>query len=817
MSSLAQMSFGPSEPPYEEIGKKIPPMRTIFAMELASFTATAGMDSTYWGLTLRNVSCLPHDVRRAIFDGQEESSTTPIPTHVCDGRLYATGNEQEKGFDPNQVADCGLGKEDPCLCLTLKDCEWQPGSGDLPGGCAATANPGVSCQACPFQDKCVEPTQSEMCRLASTGCDCAFTKATSNGYGCAWLSGTCVSRSTADSAATSCDACATQVRCGTPVLYTITPNAGTLMGEMGVWSVQVFFDRDIYTQFKVDDTGIAMRCNTWEPTGGTVYRLGSHKLAVRNNILEIDLRNVVSDKRKTCVLSIAANVLRSVQSNLPYGGINDGGYFVFLPDTEEPTVTGYHPANSARDLGREVEVSFSFSEPIFPSREPLAHRVELYLTGNVANAGELQETIEFADERVSLRDDLFKVKLTHLEPSKFYSVVLPALSLNDAAGNNFTGIPRNFYIFGTGSDPTVDDVNWSDTLFIVLGVALVAIVVGITGVVGYLIMNSGRQNARIFAKQVRTKSKGATEADPMRLEDLDDGFYTQKPAVDARAEGSTAVEMFRQQHHVTVAWDASKPAIGLEHSSSNLSASYGSHGHVSHGLGSHGLGSHGLNGGHSSHGLHGDYSSHHTQLQARSVSPHNSPRPSASPRPGVSPRPGALTDEGFGSRSGSQVAALYAQRGQGTQLALPGSMPKAGRSPSSKESPAGGRDPSKTLTKSSSKISVHSFHDGGSGSHAAPTKVQAPASQRARPRAPGDAPQAQMPSEPSPELSGVQKMLERGSSKMSLSGSFKGPLASGSTLAESAAVSRGMSKALRSNSRPLSRGQQVPVRRKEPH
>lgn len=117
----------------------------------------------------------------------------------------------------------------------------------------------------------------------------------------------------------------------------------------------MFFDRDIYTQFKVDDTGIAMRCNTWEPTGGTVYRLGSHKLAVRNNILEIDLRNVVSNKRKTCVLSIAANVLRSVRSNLPYGGINDGGYFVFLPDTEEPTVSEYHPANSARGLGREVE------------------------------------------------------------------------------------------------------------------------------------------------------------------------------------------------------------------------------------------------------------------------------------------------------------------------------------------------------------------------------------------------------------------------------------------------------------------------------
>ena len=40
-----------------------------------------------------------------------------------------------------------------------------------------------------------------------------------------------------------------------------------------------------------------------------------------------------------------------------------------------------------------------------------------------------------------------------------------------------------------------------------------------------------------------------------------------------------------------------------------------------------------------------------------------------------------------------------------------------------------GRDPSKKLTKSSSKMSVQSFHDGGSGSASA-TKVQAPAAQR---------------------------------------------------------------------------------------
>eukprot|EP00438_Fugacium_kawagutii_P026648 Skav225329 [mRNA] locus=scaffold748:153646:168171:- [translate_table: standard] len=186
-----------------------------------------------------------------------------VPTHVCDGRLYATGSGEETGFDPTQA---------PGVATGASGWEGEPG-----GPLAVERGPellGMAAPACPFQDKCREASQTELCRLANNGCDCAFTKATSKGYGCAWLSGTCVPRPTANAAATSCEACPTQVRCGTPVLNTITPDTGTLMGERpGLWSLKVIFDRSIYPMFQADDTGIAMRCNTWEPTGGTVFRL----------------------------------------------------------------------------------------------------------------------------------------------------------------------------------------------------------------------------------------------------------------------------------------------------------------------------------------------------------------------------------------------------------------------------------------------------------------------------------------------------------------------------------------------------------------
>ncbi|CAJ1425774.1 unnamed protein product [Effrenium voratum] len=505
MSTLAQMSYGPTAPPFEEIGKKEPPMRHIFAVELASYTSTSAMEPSGWGLTLQNVSCLPLQVKRAIMDDEGVVSTTPLPTHICDGRLYATGLAEDTGFEPNQVSDCSMAGEDPCLCVALTDCEWQPGSGEFPGGCAATKNPGVSCQACPFQDKCQEPDQSELCRLASTACDCAFTRSTAAGYGCAFLGGGCIPRSTPDSASTSCDACSSQVRCGTPVLETIAPVAGTLLGELGVWELQVLFDR-----------------------------------------------------------TIELNV--EVETKLPYPGMIMGQYFIFLPDTEKPTVSSYSPPNSVRKLDTELQVSLKFTEAVFWGREASARRVELHLTGEEANGGRLLESISFQDPRIDLLEDELKVDLRgKLRPSSFYSIVLPPLSLSDRDGNNFTGLPQNHYIFGTGSELQVDNIDWAEGMWIGLGTFLVVVFCCVSGVAGYLLLQSGRQNAKVFAKRVRSTSKGvAKEGNAVYLEDVEsDGFYAppalrkevQDPPPALRAAVGTAAGQGADHFRVAVAWD----------------------------------------------------------------------------------------------------------------------------------------------------------------------------------------------------------------------------------------------------------------------
>ena len=59
------------------------------------------------------------------------------------------------------------------------------------------------------------------------------------------------------------------------------------------------------------------------------------------------------------------------------------------PHVFQISVVGFQVA--APKAPHSFQVSFTFTEPVYPSREATAHHVELYLTGNVANAGRLLE------------------------------------------------------------------------------------------------------------------------------------------------------------------------------------------------------------------------------------------------------------------------------------------------------------------------------------------------------------------------------------------------------------------------------------------
>lgn len=64
---------------------------------------------------------------------------------------------------------------------------------------------------------------------------------------------------------------------------------------------QVLFDREIYTEFREDDTGMTLRCDAWEPAGGSTYRISASMLTVSGRLLTIDLKQVVSTKRRARV------------------------------------------------------------------------------------------------------------------------------------------------------------------------------------------------------------------------------------------------------------------------------------------------------------------------------------------------------------------------------------------------------------------------------------------------------------------------------------------------------------------------------------
>ncbi|CAE7033836.1 unnamed protein product [Symbiodinium natans] len=241
-----------------------------------------------------------------------------------------------------------------------------------------------------------------------------------------------------------------------------------------------------------------------------------------------------------------------------------GQYFLYLPDTKKPTIDKFDPPNSVRGLGVDIQVKLFFSEPV--ARGRASRRVDLYRSGDASNNVPIA-SFNFPSKEVTLSPDALTVDLTgQLEPNSFYSIALPPSSLNDLAGNNFTGLPANVYIFGTAIEGVNADIDWQDTLWITLGIVIVVLILFIGGAVAYLVLQSGQKNARVFARAVRKTTKKPSQVAPIVVEDVDDGFYHQPaPATNSKADNvagggadCTPIESFRATSKVAVAWEGAK-------------------------------------------------------------------------------------------------------------------------------------------------------------------------------------------------------------------------------------------------------------------
>eukprot|EP00930_Biecheleria_cincta_P092893 TRINITY_DN8296_c0_g1_i2.p1 TRINITY_DN8296_c0_g1~~TRINITY_DN8296_c0_g1_i2.p1 ORF type:complete len:805 (+),score=94.54 TRINITY_DN8296_c0_g1_i2:42-2456(+) len=477
MDRLVAMAYGPLEPPF--VGVPMPAIRRVFAGSLHTNQGTKELDSSLWGIGLPSLSCTPKEIiRKQQFTatGVLISTSTMQPVEQCNGAPYALSwdkNPDEQGFDPSQVSNCALAHDDPCICGALPSCEWLP----LTRKCMSTPNPGVSCEACSWQRKCWAPNQNEKCSKLTTACNCAAERA-----GCAWIAGKCLGREDAGGRGVLCTDCVSQARCSTPKVTSLTPPSLSLMGADG-WMLQVAFDRPMEFNPILAGTGslgMLIRCRTYDSSPRAVFELDSTRVKIESNKLQINTKGLRNSEKRDCDLIIYASALRGQNDAIPYSGMQQDTYTIMIPDTIAPTVERIEPANSARGVLVDAQVSLYFTEAVRLGAVAGAQKFILIALGGNGRGSAEPQVIYMSDSRVSFDGAHVRLDLNgQLEHGTSYSLSMPPDALTDRDGNNFTGLASGFYTFETAVSGTSGQIQ-TDASGLVAGLVIGALVLLLT-------------------------------------------------------------------------------------------------------------------------------------------------------------------------------------------------------------------------------------------------------------------------------------------------------------------------------------------------
>ncbi|CAE7660836.1 menB [Symbiodinium microadriaticum] len=515
INRLAMVSFGPKEPPFDKF--PAPPIRALFEAEMRLHPPTRFLNITGWTLSLQNMSC---DERQVIKHWNHSRSIDVFPTEEpeCLGTDSVTWEPNLEGeFDLNEVGGCDLAGSNPCVCAALSNCEWVTSVSGVPR-CVYTSRPGVPCEACPNQPRCVITPEKE-CEMKSTPCACVL-----RGGGCNWDMAT--SRCYFDvTASTACIACSRQGFCSLPAVRSKQPENLALMGQEEVgWFINVTFDRDIEFLRLGLGSGVMLQCRSnrpgdWPPT----FELEYGQLVIEGSILHINVRGLPNDERRDCDLVIANNAVRDSQDRLPFDGLENNVIFVTLPDGIPPEVVSFEPANSARGVSLATKVHFHFNENI---RFYSIGYLELYILGG--NRTDRAADIKIAeisvwDEAVAIDRDnrnILHVQLTGLlSTSTYYSLTIPPQTISDISNNPFGGIDRGVYIFQTGAEEIVeelvDDTEEETLTFTIVLVAVGVLVLATAVVAAYLVLETvrkTRRRARVVARRDEKMEEAVLES-----------------------------------------------------------------------------------------------------------------------------------------------------------------------------------------------------------------------------------------------------------------------------------------------------------------
>jgi len=347
------------------------------------------------------------------------------------GSRRLTGQPQPNLTEQLEELECATAYFS-CDCAARDGCRWLVYSGGVGGRCT-DGEGGVSCSACDMQETC----PGGRCSLKESECDCVGDD------DCRWDagSGTCEVGST--TIKQRCGACPTLAGCSEafPQAVSLDPSSG---GAVDGRYVRVTFS-----------SGLGWCAGSGSPSlwCGSVAAsqiVSRDHIALQSNVLRVDVSASLTASSTTlpaggltCGLVIPSDVLCSTSDDsAAFLGLSaDADYSFSVFDTTGPAITGYFPQRP------EVEgwVTLSFSEPVFkPGGAPGDAAVQATLgrlsmdwsganTGQVISRAEVQAEIwEEAKLRVLLGG--------LVQPEFWYTLSIPAASLEDTAGNLFEGL-----------------------------------------------------------------------------------------------------------------------------------------------------------------------------------------------------------------------------------------------------------------------------------------------------------------------------------------------------------------------------------------
>lgn len=360
------------------------------------------------------------------------------------GRSWRSGDRrlteepQDNLTDQLQELECATAYFS-CDCAATDGCRWFVYAGGV-GGYCAIGEGGVSCNACDTQAVC----PAGRCLSKTSACDCVGD----DDADCSWDEGSGTCELASPTLEQRCGACPTLAVCAEafPQAVSFDPSRG---GVADGRYVSVTFDSGL------DWCATSGSPSLWCGSQDESQIVSRSYITLENNVLTVDISAslpTIATGGLTCGLDISSGLLCTA-SNDPFLGLSaDADYSFSVIDKTGPAITGYSPRQDSYTVPADGWVTLSFSEVIFKfggesgDSAVQATLGRLAMDWSGANTGQVSTREEVRAEIV--QETKLRVLLAGLvQPEIWYTLSVPAASLEDTSGNKFTGLSEGAYAF----------------------------------------------------------------------------------------------------------------------------------------------------------------------------------------------------------------------------------------------------------------------------------------------------------------------------------------------------------------------------------